>query len=112
MSVPKINTPAGRQPITVVPNASLLEAYMYSDACPEDKELARCLYFLGDLDMPGSSSGVLSTEALWCRCILDLVIRRRKEGAVSLRLKMVPFTLLLLLQSPNIVHHLLVFCRH
>ena len=54
MYVPKINTPKGPQPITVVPNASLLEAYMHSDACPEDKELARWLYELGDLEYAGA----------------------------------------------------------
>lgn len=54
MYVPKINTPSGPQPITVVPNASLLEAYMYSDACAEDKELARWLYDLGDLEYAGA----------------------------------------------------------
>ncbi len=54
MYVPQIKTPAGCQPITVVPNASLLEAYMYSDACPEDKELARYLYAVGDLEYAGA----------------------------------------------------------
>lgn len=54
MYVPKINTPKGPQPITVVPNALLLELYMDSDACPEDKELARWLTFLHDPEYAGA----------------------------------------------------------
>ena len=54
MYVPKINTPKGPQPITIVPNDMLLELYMNSDACPEDKELARWLYDLGDLEYAGA----------------------------------------------------------
>lgn len=54
MYEPKINTPAGLQPITVVPNDKLLEAYMHSDACPEDKELARYLYALDDAEYAGA----------------------------------------------------------
>lgn len=54
MYVPKINTPSGRQPITVVPNKYILEAYMNSDASPEDKELARYLYSLDDAEYAGA----------------------------------------------------------
>ncbi len=54
MYVPKINTPGGPQPITIVPNSLLLELYMDSDACAEDKELARYLYALGDLEYAGA----------------------------------------------------------
>lgn len=54
MYVPKINTPSGRQPITVVPNKYILEAYMNSDTSPEDKELARYLYSLDDAEYAGA----------------------------------------------------------
>lgn len=54
MYVPKITTPSGRLPITVVPNKYILEAYMNSDASPEDKELARYLYSLDDAEYAGA----------------------------------------------------------
>lgn len=54
MYVPKINTPAGRQPLTVVPNNLLLEAYLNSDASPEEKELARYLSGLDDVEYAGA----------------------------------------------------------
>ena len=54
MYVPKIKTPAGMRPITVVSNKYLLAAYMNSDASPEDKELARYLAALDDEEYAGA----------------------------------------------------------
>lgn len=54
MYVPKIETNKGLQPITVLPNNILLEAYMKSNACAEDKELAHYLYFLYDAEYAGA----------------------------------------------------------
>lgn len=53
MYVPKINTSKGRQPITVLPDKMLLEAYLNSDASPEEKELARYLVALDDAELSG-----------------------------------------------------------
>ena len=54
MYVPKIKTLEGPQPITMLPNDMLLRVYMNSDASPEDTELARGLYDLGDLEYAGA----------------------------------------------------------
>jgi hypothetical protein len=59
MYIPKINTTTGRAPITVLPDALLLEAYLNSDACAEDKELARWL-----LDLEKEKAGQVLRSAL------------------------------------------------
>ncbi len=43
MYVPKINTTKGRQPVTILPDAYLLEGFLYSDAPAEDKEVVKML---------------------------------------------------------------------
>lgn len=54
MYVPKIQTNKGLQPITVLPNNMLLEVYMNSSACAEDKDLARYLSALDDAEYAGA----------------------------------------------------------
>ena len=54
MYVPKINTPKGPQPITVVPNRFLLGAYVASNICAEDLEMVRFLEALDDVEYAGA----------------------------------------------------------
>lgn len=45
MKVPYINTTKGKQPLTIVPNAALLEGFIYSDAPAEDIDVVRLLEY-------------------------------------------------------------------
>lgn len=45
MKVPKIQTTKGKQPVTIVPNNSLVEGFLNSDAPAEDIDLVRLLEY-------------------------------------------------------------------
>lgn len=53
MYVPKIKTPEGLKPITIVPDPLLLEAYLDSNISAEDKEVASWLLYLDDKEYAG-----------------------------------------------------------
>lgn len=48
MYVPKIKTPEGLKPITIVPDNILAEVYYYSNISDEDREIARFVFELDD----------------------------------------------------------------
>lgn len=54
MYVPKIKTNEGLKPITIVPDRFLLEAYLNSNICDEDKEVASWLVSLDDPEYAGA----------------------------------------------------------
>lgn len=54
MYIPKINTPEGLKPITVVPNCFLLGAYLSSNISAEDFEIVRYLEAVEDSEYAGA----------------------------------------------------------